>query len=197
MSSTSPSRRDSLLETVRRLIAEHGLDGVTFREVAAAAGVSIGAVQYHFPSKDSILQAVMSDSIERIRQRSRDQIGTGPTRDRLFRALSEILPLDEDRLEESRIYLAFLARAAVSPTLTQLAHDVQAITRQGVRAGLEIAVRDGEAVRDLDLDRAAASTAALLDGLTAHLLTDSASMSPGLAEAILRDHLDTLLTPSR
>ena len=41
-----------------RLFADHGPDGVTVRQIAAAAGVSPGLVLHHFGSKDGLRQAV-------------------------------------------------------------------------------------------------------------------------------------------
>ncbi|MGE5289206.1 MAG: TetR/AcrR family transcriptional regulator [Micromonosporaceae bacterium] len=41
-----------------RLFAEHGPDGVTVRQVAAAAGVSPGLVIHHFGSKEGLRQMV-------------------------------------------------------------------------------------------------------------------------------------------
>ncbi len=48
--------RQRVLDALVALIAERGLDQVNFREVAAAADVSIGTVQYYCRSKDEMLR---------------------------------------------------------------------------------------------------------------------------------------------
>ena len=54
--SVTDDARQRLLDALMTLIAERGLDQVSIREVAAAAGVSIGTVQYYCRSKDEMLQ---------------------------------------------------------------------------------------------------------------------------------------------
>jgi AcrR family transcriptional regulator len=49
--------RDRILRATLRLLGEHGLGAVTNRRVAAAAGVSLGSLTYHFPSQAELLRA--------------------------------------------------------------------------------------------------------------------------------------------
>ena len=67
MSMTSPRQtraettktKDHLLDCVERLMVKSGYAAVTYRAVAAAAGVSPGLLQYHFPTLDGLLVAVI------------------------------------------------------------------------------------------------------------------------------------------
>ena len=43
--------KSRLLRVAERLFAEHGFDGVSVRQLTAAAGVNLAAVNYHFGSK--------------------------------------------------------------------------------------------------------------------------------------------------
>lgn len=43
--------KEALLEAAKRLFTERGYDAVSTRELAEAAGVNLGAIQYHFGSK--------------------------------------------------------------------------------------------------------------------------------------------------
>lgn len=47
-----------LVEVAMRLFAEKGFDGVTVRDIAAAAGVSVGLINHHFGSKEGLREAV-------------------------------------------------------------------------------------------------------------------------------------------
>ena len=57
---TSPKAqltRSHILSTALRVFRERGLESATMRELAAAAGASLGSAYYYFPSKEAIIQA--------------------------------------------------------------------------------------------------------------------------------------------
>lgn len=49
--------RSRLLSTALAIFRERGLEAATMRELAAAAGASLGSAYYYFPSKEAIIQA--------------------------------------------------------------------------------------------------------------------------------------------
>jgi AcrR family transcriptional regulator len=51
--------RDLLLDSVERLMVESGYASVTYRAVAARAGVTSGLVQYYFPTLDDVFVAAI------------------------------------------------------------------------------------------------------------------------------------------
>jgi len=57
--------RDVLLDSVERLMLKEGYAGVTYRAVAAKAGVTASLVQYYFPTLDDIFIAAIRRSTER------------------------------------------------------------------------------------------------------------------------------------
>ena len=50
--------RARILRTAERLFAAHGYNGVSMRDLAAAAQVNIASIGYHFDSKEGLLSAV-------------------------------------------------------------------------------------------------------------------------------------------
>jgi len=50
-------RRTAIIQAVWQVIAQSGMGAVSMRNVAAAAGISVGQIQYWFPSKDVLLRA--------------------------------------------------------------------------------------------------------------------------------------------
>ncbi len=50
--------RERLIQVAMRLFAEKGFDGVTVRDISAAADVSVGLINHHFASKEGLRQAV-------------------------------------------------------------------------------------------------------------------------------------------
>jgi DNA-binding transcriptional regulator YbjK len=73
-------RRAELLDAAIHLIGAHGIDGVTHRAVAAAAGVPAASTSYYFRSKDELiheaLRTLAEREIERLRAR-REALGDG------------------------------------------------------------------------------------------------------------------------
>ncbi|GAA1639854.1 TetR/AcrR family transcriptional regulator [Actinoplanes couchii] len=55
----------TLLDTAREAFAEHGTD-VSLREVARRAGVGIGTLYRHFPTREALLEALMGQNFDRL-----------------------------------------------------------------------------------------------------------------------------------
>jgi AcrR family transcriptional regulator len=183
------SARQRLLDALVAIIAERGLERASIREVAAAAGVSIGTVQYYCRSKDEMLRMTFEHVITRIFQRAAEVETVEHIGAFLRRGLLEFLPLDEARGVESRVYLAFAARAAVAPNLAAVQHEFMSRSRTSCAQAFRLAGERGQARPGLDAEVAAAATVALVDGLLLHLLTDPAGMPGDTAVAVLDEHL--------
>jgi AcrR family transcriptional regulator len=59
-------KRQAILYATERVMLDEGYAAVTFRNVAAAADVTPGLVQYYFPSVDKLFEAVLHQSTDRI-----------------------------------------------------------------------------------------------------------------------------------
>jgi AcrR family transcriptional regulator len=55
--------REDLLAGARQVILERGVAKATARDIAAAAGVSLAAIGYHFGSKDELISAALTESL--------------------------------------------------------------------------------------------------------------------------------------
>lgn len=53
--------RSTIMSTATRLFAERGLNGVSIRELSAAAGVSISMISYYFDGKESLYASVLQE----------------------------------------------------------------------------------------------------------------------------------------
>ena len=54
--------RVQLMRTAVALMGEQGYDGTSTRDIAAAAGVSVAALYYHFPSKLDLLREFLHEA---------------------------------------------------------------------------------------------------------------------------------------
>lgn len=57
--STTSKKRDELLDAVETLMATKGYAAVSYRSVAAEAGITPGLVQYYFPTRDEMFVAAI------------------------------------------------------------------------------------------------------------------------------------------
>lgn len=62
---TRQTRGDVIAATIKAL-AEDGYQGATTRRIAGYAGVSLGAVAHHFPSRSSLIAAALGDVTSRV-----------------------------------------------------------------------------------------------------------------------------------
>ncbi|MEV0947257.1 TetR/AcrR family transcriptional regulator [Rhodococcus sp. NPDC049939] len=116
-SSTSPEHLAAALFDVA---AESGLESASVREVAKRAGVSIGAVQHHFSTKDQMFAFALRSLVDKLLARlSTVDRGADPIQ-ALRSAMRQLLPLDEERVREAHVMAAFAVRAATSPSLSEI-----------------------------------------------------------------------------
>ncbi len=52
--------RESLLDAAEALFSEHGIEAASLRQITQQAGANLAAVNYHFGSKDGLVQAVFA-----------------------------------------------------------------------------------------------------------------------------------------
>lgn len=55
---TSPDTRSRILDAAEVLFMEHGFDGTSMRMITGSAGVNLAAVNYHFGTKELLIQEV-------------------------------------------------------------------------------------------------------------------------------------------
>ena len=62
--------RQRLLQAARKILAEKGFDGTSVRAVTEAAGANLGAVTYHFESKEKLYHAVLGEVLGPMREQA-------------------------------------------------------------------------------------------------------------------------------
>ncbi|MFJ6425804.1 TetR/AcrR family transcriptional regulator [Streptomyces hydrogenans] len=196
------SRRRLIAEAVCHLADEHGLEGVTLRDVAARAQVSMGAVQRCFRTKEEMLVFTLGHIGERIGERVRARLVRSPAQSAgtaLGHAATEISLLREEHRAEARVWLAFVAQAAVNEALaTTLRASYAPLQETFTRLIAEAADAEAGSGSDAGADRAALvdprrearTLLALVDGLTTHVLIGH--LTPPEAQDVLHAHLARL-----
>lgn len=64
-SSKGEARRETIEAEARRMLLSEGYAGVSLRMIASRLGISVGNLQYYFPTKDDLVEAVITTEIDR------------------------------------------------------------------------------------------------------------------------------------
>lgn len=114
--SPRPSSREAILDAAEAVVAEQGAARLTLDAVAERAGVSKGGLIYNFPSKEALLEAMVSRLLEEFEeQRAAVSARLSGEKNRELKAfLSATL---EAHGRDPRISMAILAASANAPKL--------------------------------------------------------------------------------
>jgi AcrR family transcriptional regulator len=113
-------RRVQIAEALQRLTTRAGLEGVSLRQVAAEAGMSMGSVQHYFKTKDEMLRFALEHRHRLRTARITAKVlaeGTPTPRSILRTCLVEILPRDTESEGDYLIGVAYFIRAVADPAI--------------------------------------------------------------------------------
>jgi AcrR family transcriptional regulator len=78
--------REAVIAAAKELFAEQGLDA-QMPDVARAAGVGVGTVYRHFPTKDHLIAALVAERFERLAEKTREGLELDDT----WEAVAELI----------------------------------------------------------------------------------------------------------
>ncbi len=194
--------REALLESAIRSLQEKGYAATTARDVASGAGVSLGAIGYHYGSIQELLDAGLAEAVRRWFE---PLIGLlSPLEERLStEELGAIFSGLLQTLDSHRplviAYFEALLRAERSPPLrTALAADLQAF-RSALSSGIERLLAKDSGLTSPDPQVAASLVMATFDGLVIQWLLDPERLPSGqeIAEALQRAATLAAADPAR
>ncbi len=118
------STKEAILDAAEELFAEYGFAATSLRAITAAAQVNLAAVNYHFGSKEALVDAVFARRVEPMNQDRLDALhalqraygDTAVPLDRLIAAFVEpALALSHDRTLGGRRFVRLLGRSLTEP----------------------------------------------------------------------------------
>src|SRR5699024_2196314 len=114
------ARRPETVHALRAVTHEKGLDSVSFRAVAEAAGVSIGRIQHYFASKEELIR----EGCAQIVAAAEDQYAevpedAGPRRT-LWHLVASPIPITQPRRLGAAVWYAYLAKSVSEPELREI-----------------------------------------------------------------------------
>jgi AcrR family transcriptional regulator len=140
--------RTRILDAAEELFMQQGFGGTSMRLLTTKAGVNLAAVNYHFGSKDALIEAVFRRRLDpmnvaRIAALDALEAGGTPDADAVIRAfVGPSLRMIEDAKSGGRHFIRLLGRTYTEPTkgIRQLIGQMYAPTMQRYKAALERAL---------------------------------------------------------
>jgi AcrR family transcriptional regulator len=107
---TATSTKEQIILAAERMIADHGVDGVSMRQIGTAVGSgNNSAVLYHFGSKEKLVQAIFEYRLPRLRERRAALIAERQPPDlRGWLECQIAVVLEQSELDDSN-YMGFVA----------------------------------------------------------------------------------------
>jgi AcrR family transcriptional regulator len=169
-SPTRGDRRTAIVQVAYRLIAERGLEGLRFADVAREAGINNGTLLYYFASKDALIRAVGALMVEQFSETAAPRNPQAPS-DPLAAVRWEFADAAAHLQDRSSVvYTELLARAQRDPFVATLLRDIDAGWHGWLTSLLERGREAGAVRADLDLSLAAATIMSAIRGVGMHAM---------------------------
>ncbi|TDD06789.1 TetR/AcrR family transcriptional regulator [Nonomuraea deserti] len=157
--------RERILTAAESVFAERGVSAST-EEVAARAGVAIGTVFRHFPTKHDLLAAIVKRLLAQLAERAEALAEDGDPETALFAFFTHVVEEAAARRTVAELLAGGGMEVRVGEPLERLRRPVGTLLERAQRAG---AVRRGVRLDEVMALLAATSQAALLAGWTPDL----------------------------
>jgi TetR/AcrR family transcriptional regulator, transcriptional repressor of bet genes len=194
---TPAARREALIAATLRCLKKYGHEGVSIRRISAEAGVSIGLINHHFPSKSGLI-AVSYETLALSLMHSTRALAekvAGSARDRLSAFFEASFAPDLIDPDLFNVWLVFWSMVAHSPEIRAIHARTYAGYRRMLEALLAELGRSG-GVQKFKLRQAAIGLSALLDGLWVELSLSPDTLKASTASALCEDWVDALCSGS-
>ena len=112
-----PSSRDTIMDAAEAVVVESGALHMTLEAVSERAGISKGGLMYHFPTKESLLAALMDRMManyDRLRDQAREELAGQPFNELMVEVK---FMQSKSMLENNRLGAGMLAVVANQPEL--------------------------------------------------------------------------------
>jgi len=186
-------RRRQIATAVSDIAATRGLSDVSFREVAALAGVSVSLVQHYFGDKANLLRTTLEIQSATMSAHIADQLaglGTEPDPIDVLRTVARaFLPVDDVSRRSMLVYHGFAAAALTDPALRDSAMFTNGRGLIGFFATQLAHIRTDDARASLATAEATGLLSLLL-GLSIAVLLEQTTAAEAIT--VLDAHLDRL-----
>jgi AcrR family transcriptional regulator len=169
-----------LLDAASAAFIEHGADDVSLEEIARRAGVGIGTLYRHFPTRQALLEAVYRDQVELLRARAEELLDTVSPGDAFAAWMRALAAFSSTK------------RSLTSAMLTTLGKDSEVVSAcsRVLRTSAETLLANAQHAGAIRPDVTAIDVIRLVHGIT--IATERMPTDPAQADRMLAFVLDGL-----
>jgi len=186
------AQRVTFAEAAMRLIAQHGIEGVTMRAVAAEAGLSYGSLFHYFESKDDLLMHAIRHLTSQQTQRVNDYESQYSGLKALEHLLCDDAIVSESSRDSWMVWLTFQYKVALDASFAEMHADLIRGWLDRIVGLLHEAQDGGELDEKVDVELEAMAVWAYSAGVGQLGLLHPESMSPKLQKRLISTYLDRL-----
>ncbi|MCK9564403.1 MAG: TetR family transcriptional regulator [Bacteroidales bacterium] len=180
-------RRLAIAEIVADIIATRGLDGVTIRNVAGAAGYSTTIVTHYFSNKYDLLKHTHQIAAAQAQKRVHAVLARDPTN--LRGCLEALLPINKASLRDWKIYFAFWQVATFNPDFTEQEKRSTQHARDLIALTLDARREAGLLADDIEIPALARRLLTIVQGIAIQAIVDTVEWSPARQREFLTAEL--------
>lgn len=184
------ARREFVARVAADLAADEGLEAMTVRRVAEAAGFSTTVVSHYFTDRRDLM--VTTYRAAAARSSDRFDAALVDSDEPLQSCLEALLPLDDDRRRDWRIWFAFWALATADPQLGAEQLDRVRSARVRITRVLERERERGRIRSDLDVTDVGYRLLVLVHGVGTQAVFDPEYWTPARQRGAVAEQLTTL-----
>ncbi|MEF3311805.1 TetR/AcrR family transcriptional regulator [Paenibacillus sp. GYB004] len=188
-------RRVLLAEAAWRVIRRVGIDGVSVRNVAEEAGMSLGSLRHYFTTQSELLAFSMRLVSDRVYERITTTSWSGDPRQDMENIIAELVPLDDERLAECEVWMAFAGKAVADPALKSLNREIYDSLRNLFRMFIATLAEKGMMKPGVNEELEAEKLFAIVDGLVVHGVICPDEVTRARITAVVSYYFDCLLQP--
>ena len=179
-------RRIEVSEAAWKVIVREGLDRTSMRAIARELDCTTGVVTHYFRDKQELILFALHQVTEKLKQAMQEVAEQPVSVNRLIEMICAFLPLDTERQEILKVWLAFLGYAVGRESL-MLEHQASAGELREVIMQELKALQSAKKIRpDIDVEVEANSLLALVNGIALDSLIQKNCLNPKQQRMVIR-----------
>lgn len=192
-------RRAELVAATLRVVSAQGFDRTTVRDIATAAGASVGSVNYYFKTKNDLLRTAVAETDARFRAEVRAAVAaTEGYPDKLGRVVDLCFPVVGEEGPDWGVFVDFWYQASRHESYRAIFSEAHLEWIELLTQVLGDGAQEGKFRLTAPARDEAVGFASMIDGLALYTrVTDHVDIPT--ARRIAKEYIDGLLTgaPSR
>jgi AcrR family transcriptional regulator len=186
--------REKILSAAKSLFEDNGFDSTSVREIAAAAGVNVALINYHFGSKEALLAALMEEMSNLTHVKLHDINASGLEPEEKLKQTVELLV---DKIFDNKEYYQMMHRELSTiqrPELNQKIGKILKRNRDEIRKIIEEGQQKKRFRKDIDTELTIGTMFGLIYQCTHAGLKLNIDKDDAAIKARVQDHMLDMLS---